>query len=244
MKVPQGLLDRRDELVAEVQHQERRLEIVQAAHSELEDAIQLIENEPDEAERPDFIQPEHTAPQPSAEASAPAANPSAPGQRAPKRDIKTLVLNKLTGATQRHTAKEIAKAIEAGIQSTEAALEHWKTAGVADEVDGKWLSVAGPRAVPRQAPEMASGGNGGSQPPAVMPEEWTPSVMAPATEEPSKTLVTTQDKMVQALKAAGAAGMTDDELAKVGIPYVSVMQYHRAGWLKLENNRYSLNQPQ
>jgi hypothetical protein len=161
VKVPQSLLDRREELVAEIDEYERNLTVIKNGFVELDNAIRLIADEPDES----FSQADanldrfaHVGQmgQPPAPA-VPPAKPESTGQRAPKRDIKTLILNFLTqSAHQPQSAKEIAKAIEAGIASTESALEHWKKNGVAAEVDGKWHSVAGARAVPRQMPDQPS----------------------------------------------------------------------------------------
>jgi hypothetical protein len=134
------------------------------------------------------------------------------------------------------TAKEIAKAIEAGAQSAAGALEYWKGQGRAAEVGGKWHLVRTqhapappPQPAPAQAPAAASS-------PVPAPTE------APAEAPADAAATSTQDKLVAALRQAGTAGMTDDELAAAGVPYIAIMQYHRLGWTTLDNGRYRLNQ--
>jgi hypothetical protein len=232
LKVPQSLLDRRDGLAAEVEHFERERAFHQFALDELDSAISIIGDEFEE-----FADPTMPQSDPASQPNGPGPQwatqpvqltaPVAPGQRAPKRDIKTLVLDELTRATAPHTAKEIAKAIQGGQASVDAALEHWKAQGqVALNPDGTWWKAKAEQPVG-----------------PLVPRHPDPAPAAPQPAPTGSVAVTTQEKLVQALKAAGATGMTDDELAAVGIPFVAVIQYERLGWTRKEGDRYVLNQP-
>jgi hypothetical protein len=240
VKVPPSLLDRRKELLALLDHHEREQQTYQMGLDELEAAINAIAEYEEYGTEGASPGPEAYQPAPPPLFPTPLPQPPTPlpavsgepGQRAPRRNIKALVLAELENSTTPHTAKEIAKAIEGGAQSTEAALGHWKGQGRAAEVDGKWHLVRAQHA-PAPLP----------QPAAVQAPAAAPSPVPAPQEAPADAAATsTQDKLIAALKQAGAAGMTDDELAAVGVPYIAVMQYHRLGWMTLDNGRYRLNQ--
>jgi hypothetical protein len=243
VKVPPSLLDRRKELLALLDHHEREQQTYQMGLDELEAAINAIAEYEEYGTEgaspgPEAYQPvppplfPTLLPQPP---TPPAAASGEPGQRAPRRDIKALVLDWLERMAKPETAKEIAKAIEAGVQSTAGALEYWKGQGRATEVDGKWHLV---RAQHAPAPALAPGEISAATAAAQLAADPPRQVEAPA----DAAATSTQDKLIAALKQAGAAGMTDDELAAVGVPYIAVMQYHRLGWMTLDNGRYRLNQ--
>jgi hypothetical protein len=233
-------LDRREKLVAAVEYHDRQREIHQTALDELEGALSAIAEHFEEmtglplavAPEPHHPAAPSTSAFPPQPATSPAANTGEPSQRAPRRDIKSLVLAELEKSTTPHTAKEIAKAIEGGAQSTEAALKHWKGQGRAAEVGGKWHLVRTQHA-PAPLPQPAA---------AQAPAAALSPAPAPQEAPTDAAATSTQDKLIEALKQAGAAGMTDDELAAVGVPYIAIMQYHRLGWMTLDNGRYRLNQ--